>query len=321
MIKASLHRNLMRRSGGMAANVLHPGLERMGCQVAERQGPTLRSQWLGQQLRDLREAASLHLKDAGDYLQRDASTVSRFETGIYPARMPDVLALLDLYGVSDERRREGLLKLSRDAWQAGWWDGYASELAGGVIDYAWLESRAHEIRSFDAMSVPGVMQTPDYARAIITAADPDADADQIERWIEFRLARQQALEAEEGLRAQAVLDESVLHRVTGGRTVMRAQLNGLAELASRPNIDLRVLPFRSGAHASPEGLFWIFSMPDPYPDIGCVDSAAGVIYVEADRAKRLMLKFERIQAAALGSVESVELISAVAETMLGTEEA
>jgi hypothetical protein len=265
----------------------------------------------------LREAASLHLKDAGDYLQRDASTVSRFETGIYPARMPDVLALLDLYGVSDERRREGLLKLSRDAWQTGWWDGYATELAGGVIDYAWLESRAHEIRSFDTMSVPGLLQTPDYARAIITTADPDVETSQIERRIEFRLTRQQALERDEPLLVQAILDEAILRRVTGGRDVMRAQLTQLMELATRPGIDLRVLPFGSGAHASPAGPFSIFGMPEPYPDAVYVETAAGALYLEDGDAQRLMLKFDRIQAAALGPAQSAELISAVAEAMLG----
>ncbi len=291
-------------------------------QVARRQGPTLRAQWLGQQLRELREAAGLNLNDAGEFLQRDSSTVSRFETGVYPMRAPDLMALLDLYRVSDSRHREALLKLGREVWQTDWWDGYASEVAGGIIDYAWLESRAREIRSFDTMSVPGLLQTPDYARAVITAADLDRDADQIERRIEFRLIRQRALEADEPFCVQAVLEEGVLHRVTGGPGVMRAQLALLAELTPRTGIDLRVLPFGSGAHASPDGPFSVFGMPEPYPDIGCVDSAAGVIYVEADRTQRLMLKFDRIQAAALGRAESAELVSAVAMAMLeipGTE--
>src|ERR1700730_8791917 len=101
--------------------------------MAQR-GPTLRAQLLGQQLRELREEAKLTLKDVGEYVQRDASTVSRFEAGLLPARIPEVLAYLDLCGVDDPKRRDALKRLSQDVFQKGWWDGYADEVATSLVD-------------------------------------------------------------------------------------------------------------------------------------------------------------------------------------------
>ena len=98
--------------------------------MAAPQWVTLRSQWLGQQLRELREANGLKIKEVAEYLQRDPGTVSRFESGFYPIRRPDLMALLGLYGISDRKRRDALMTLSEDVWQKGWWDGYAGDVAG-----------------------------------------------------------------------------------------------------------------------------------------------------------------------------------------------
>src|SRR5262245_6216725 len=109
------------------------------CMAAPKQ-VTLRAQWLGQELRELRAAKRLMLREAAAYLQRDPSTVSRFESGEYPIRRPDLMALMDLYGVADAARRDNLMKLSQEVWQKGWWDGYADDVTGSFVDYIWLES-------------------------------------------------------------------------------------------------------------------------------------------------------------------------------------
>ena len=106
----------------------------------KKPGPTLQAQWLGQQLRALRASTEMTLRQAGEYLQRDPSMVSRFETAEYPIRRGDVLALLDLYNVSEERTRDGLLRLSDDVWRKGWWDGYANTVDRQYIDLPWLEA-------------------------------------------------------------------------------------------------------------------------------------------------------------------------------------
>ncbi|MET8333888.1 helix-turn-helix transcriptional regulator [Streptosporangium canum] len=276
---------------------------------------TLRSQWLGQQLRELREANDLILKDVGEYLQRDPATVSRFESGGYPIRRPDLLALLDLYGVADSGRRESLMRLSQEVWQKGWWDGYAAEVAGAFVDYVWLESQAREIRAFDNTLLPGLLHTSPYARAAIAAAEYDAKSEQIDRWVELRMTRQGILEREDPPRFSAIIDEAVLRREVGGPECLAAQLRHLAGCAAGPNIEIRVLPFSAGAHASPTGAFRIFTMEKPFPEVGYAETPKGAIYVESPDTQRFARTYDELRELALTPEESAELISATAEEL------
>ncbi len=273
-----------------------------------RRGPTLRAQLLGQQLRELREEARLTLKDVAEYVQRDASTVSRFESGILPARVPEVLAYLDLCGINDPHRREALKRLSQDVFQKGWWDGYADDVAGSLVDHVWLESRASAIHTFQVVVLPGLLQTRDYAETVIRAADPDAPDEQIQRWVEVRMTRQQLLTRDEPVQLVAILDEAVLRRKVGGNDGMRAQLNHLLAIAKRPNVEIMVLPAAVGAHASPDGAFEIFEMPEPYPDVGYVETPAGEICVEAPGVERLVAAYDRLRGMALGRRNALAFI-------------
>ncbi|WP_067817468.1 helix-turn-helix domain-containing protein [Nocardia inohanensis] len=273
--------------------------------MAGRQGPTLRAQWLGQQLRRYRDEAGITLKDAAAYLKRDSSTVSRFEAGLYPPRADDVQELLTLYGVGDEQVREALRRLSLDVWQKGWWEGYAQDVDPSIIDYAWLEARASEIKSFNTVVIPGLLQTPAYAEAVIRAVDPDASDDQVDRWLEVRMIRQQVLSRPRPVQLTTILDESILRRPIGGAKVHAEQLAHLANMAERSNVVVRVLPESVGAHAAPDGSFKVFDLPDPYPTLACVETPAGVIYVEADGIARFTAAFGRLAAAALGPEESL----------------
>lgn len=275
--------------------------------------PTLRAQWLGQQLRDLREAASLTLKETGDYLQRDQSAVSRMESGVYPAKVPEVLAYVNLCGVDSARRREALVQLAQDAWQTGWWDGYAEDVAAWLVDRIWLESRAAEIQAFQLAVLPGLLQTREYAECVIRTAGPEAEEDQIERWIEFRMNRQQILTGEDPTVLTVVLEEAVLRRAIGGPQVMRSQLERLAQMADWSNVEIQVLRSRTGAHASPDGGFEIFTMSEPYADVGYVETPAGAICVETNRAEELAQTYARLRKTALEPGESAELISAAAQ--------
>jgi transcriptional regulator with XRE-family HTH domain len=280
--------------------------------MAAPQWVTLRSQWLGQQLRDLRDANGLMVKEVAEYLQRDPGTVSRFESGRYPIRRPDLMALLDLYGVADRKRRDALMSLSEDVWQKGWWDGYAGDVVGTLVDYVWLESRAEEVRSFDAFVVPGLLQTPEYARAVIGGGDPGASPERMERWIELRMARQGVLD-ERTPRLSMILDESVLRREVGSPEIMAAQLHRLAECAAMDRVEIRVLPFRAGGLASTRGAFMIFQMPEPFPEVAYAETLAGAIYVESPDTERFTRAYDGHRAQALGSAESADLLSAAAE--------
>ncbi|MFB9249399.1 helix-turn-helix domain-containing protein [Sphaerisporangium melleum] len=275
---------------------------------------TLRAQWLGRHLRELREISGLTLKEVGGFIQRDVGTVSRIEAGIYPARTPDVLAMLDLYGVTEARRRDGLLKLAGEVWQSGWWDGYTEDLSKVMVDYAWVESRARRISSFDALVIPGLLQTRAYMEAVQTAI-VDSSPNQITSGIRFRLTRQQILTAPEPPFIEAILDESLLRRSPGGHTVLQAQLEHLLVLAEQSHIEIRVLPFSSGAHASPEGAFRIFEMPEPYPEVAYMDTPAGGIYVESAEVGRFMLKLEHIREATLEPLEARKFIREIADNL------
>lgn len=267
--------------------------------MGARRGPTLRAQWLGKHLREFRESANLTLRQAGDYLQRDAGTISRLESGIIPARVSDVLALLNLYDIGDQKIRDGLERLSRDIWRKGWWDGYAADSLGVMFDHAWLETRTEGIRSYAAMVVPGLLQTRDYALEVITAGATDAPVEQIERWVEFRMDRQRVLSSESAPKLEIILDEAALHRMIGGPKVMHTQLKHLSEAMTRPNVIIRVLPFAAGAHASPEGSFTIFDMPDPYSNVTCVETRGGAVYTEAEGAESFAQAYDSLQSTAL----------------------
>lgn len=274
---------------------------------------TLRSQWLGQQLRELRDSKGILLKEAAEYLQRDTATLSRYETGFYPIRRPDLLALLDLYGISDAALREKLLDLSKDVWQKGWWDGYAADVVGSLIDYAWLESRADHIRSYAAIVIPGLLQTPEYAKAVIRANDTDATPEQVERWHELRMQRQKVLSDDEPTRLTCILDEGVLRRQIGDSQVMTAQLDHLLQHAATPTTDIRVLPLRAGTATGTYGTFTIFKLPAPFPEVAYTETMAGAIYTEPPASDRFTKTYVGHERQALGQAESTDFISKIAE--------
>ncbi|MGH3856622.1 MAG: helix-turn-helix domain-containing protein [Pseudonocardiaceae bacterium] len=280
-------------------------------------GLTLRAQWLGQQLRALRDSAGMTMQQAGEYLQRDQSMVSRFETAETPIRRGDVLALLDLYRVAATRTRERLLQLSDDVWRKGWWDGFEDTVGRQYIDLVWLQSRAERLRTYGSMLVPGLLQTRRYAETLIrNDAAADTPEEQIEEGIELRMTRQQTLSGEAPVDVAAVVDESVLRRVIGGPQVMHGQLAKLLEVTDQPNVEVRVLPLGRGAHASLAGSFWLFEMPDPYPDVANVDTLGGALYVEDDAAvDRFRQAYHQLSAMALNSKESAALIAATAKEL------
>lgn len=285
--------------------------------VSSKSGPSLRAQWLGQSLRRLREERERTLRQVADYLERDPSTVSRFESAEYPIRRPDLMALLDYYDVHDPRQRQDLLALREDVWRKGWWEGYAGDVDQRFIDYPWLESRALRILSYDTFALPGLTHTRDYAEATIRQADKlAADDERLVRLVEMRMTRQRVLDDEDNpTRLTAILDESALRRPVGGREVMRAQLRHLLGLMERPTIELRILPFDVGWHEGFHGAFKLFELPEPYPDVAYVESLAGQLYVEPPNVERFRQAYETLRTASVEAEASARIIHAIAEEM------
>jgi transcriptional regulator with XRE-family HTH domain len=276
---------------------------------------TLRAQWLGQSLRELRDSTGMTLAQAGEFLQRNAATVSRFESGEYPIRRPDLMALLDLYGVSERRKRDGLLRLSEDVWQKGWWDGYELDVERQFVDFVWLESRAIAIRSFDPLLVTGLLQTREYAEAVITAAEWEAEPAQIARWVQLRMDRQTVLHRETPPRLTVIIDEFVLRREIGGPDVLRGQLTHLLATAELPHVDLRVLSASIGAHAGTSGYFLVFTIAEPDLEVGFAETLGGAVYVEPPDSERFIRVYDRLLDSALGPTESAQLIRAIGEDL------
>lgn len=273
--------------------------------------PSLRALWLGQRLKELREDNGMNLKEVGSYLQRDASTVSRFEAGEYPARRIEVAALLDLFRVDDEAERARLTALGEAVWQTGWWDQYRKDVKREMVDLAWLEARALEIRNYEAIMVPGLLQNYEYAEAVIRGDDESLTDEQIGRFLELRMARQKVFDRPDPVKLRAIMDESALRRPFGGRDVLRVQLTQLLDLAQRPHVELRVLPSDADTHAGNSGVFALFLMPDPYPTAAYAETLAGGLYVESDKTDRFARAYDRLSKAALPPTESAALIDRV----------
>jgi hypothetical protein len=248
------------------------------------------------------------LREAGKHALHNPSTLGRVEAGFVPARAADVLRLLDVYGVTDPASRADLEKLSRDAWQNDWWDNYRGWLASEIIDLAWLEARTRRILDFSSLVLPDLVQTPEYAKAVMRTCDPDADDDDLDLAVEFRTRRQRILTGEDTPEYASIIDESVLHRIVGSRALMRAQLARLLDLADLSHVTLRVLPFAAGAPASSESPFTYLSMHPPLPEMVQLNTEAGAIYIEAPDTHEFDRAYARLERDALTMDDSRDFI-------------
>ncbi|MDG4837614.1 helix-turn-helix transcriptional regulator [Micromonospora sp. WMMD967] len=278
---------------------------------------TLRAQWLGQQMRQLRERRGITLKQAAEFLERDFSSIARWERAEWPFRRGVVVSLLDLYGEYDGRERNRFIQLAEDAWRTDRWDDDYDELVdASFIDFPWLETRAEQISSWDAFLIPGLLQTPGYAEAVIRNAEGEQATDfSVAKWLQLRLDRQRVLSREPAVRVAAIIDESVLRRPVGRPAVMRAQLQHLSGLLQRPNIDLRVLRSQVGLHAGLDGSFVLFRMPKPYPEVAYAETLGGRRFMESPRSKRYALAYHRLRDVALNQRETAALIAKITEDL------
>jgi transcriptional regulator with XRE-family HTH domain len=246
-----------------------------------RSGPTVMRLALGAQLRRLREASNVTTGEAAEAIRATHSKISRLERGRSPARQRDVADLLTLYGVTDEAERERMLMLTRQAAAPGWWQQYSDILPRWLELYIGLERAASIIRAYEVQFAHGLMQTEDYARAVILIANSRASAAEIDRRVSIRMRRQQLLTQADAPELWAVLDEAALRRSPCSRKVMRAQLEHLLQLTDLPNVTLQIVPFRVGPHAAAGGPFTIlrFSEPD-VTDVVYLEQLNSAVYLE-----------------------------------------
>jgi transcriptional regulator with XRE-family HTH domain len=252
-----------------------------GALVGARCGPTALRIALGAQLRRLREDRNLTTGEAAEAIRATHSKISRLERGRSGPRQRDVADLLTLYGVTDEAEREQLLTLARQAAAPGWWQQYSDILPKWFELYIGLERAASVIRTYEVQFVHGLMQTEDYARAVILIANAHAPAEEIERRVSIRMKRQQVLTQPDAPELWAVLDEAALRRAPCGRNVMRAQLEHLLQITDLPNVTLQIVPFQAGPHAAAGGPFTILRFPEPdLPDVVYLEQLNSALYLD-----------------------------------------
>ncbi|HEX6676308.1 MAG TPA: helix-turn-helix transcriptional regulator [Actinomycetes bacterium] len=279
--------------------------------AAERHGPTVRRRRLGAELRRLREEAGLTIERVAKSMECSDSKISRIENGQVGATPRDVRDMLELYEVPAPQR-DALIEIAREARQKGWWHAYR-DLSVVVPASIGLEDTATAMRMYAALLVPGLLQTRDYASAVLRALQPGLDAEEFERWVDLRIRRQSLLEREDAPALWAILDEAALRRPVGGTRVMAEQLRRLGEAAERPNVTLQVLPFGAGEHAGMDGGFTIFGFSrSADSDVVHLDNTTGDLYLEnAEEIRRYNEVFEQLRAAALGPAESRAMVETI----------
>ncbi|CAL9378649.1 helix-turn-helix domain-containing protein [Streptomyces sp. enrichment culture] len=280
-------------------------------------GPVVRRRKLGAELRALRTTAGITSGEAARLVGWHQSKVSRIETGTSGAKPADVRLLLDAYGVDDDPLRELLVMLARPEDAGGrphWWHAYRGVLPPTYRDFIDLESQASAMRTLETTVIPGLLQTPEYAREVTRAAGDGTSAERLDTLVEVRLARQDVLRGDPPLELSAVLDEAVLRRQVGGPGVMARQLARLTEAARLPHVRLQVLPFAAGAHIGVTGPFVIFSFASTSDlDVVVLDHLTSSLHLERKEDLEAYTEaFNALLIHALSPEDSLDFIAATA---------
>jgi transcriptional regulator with XRE-family HTH domain len=273
-----------------------------------RSAPTVGQVVLGKRLRDLRERANLKREQAAKVLHVAPATVRRMETAEVALKIPYVRMLLDAYGVTGDEA-EAFITLTEEANRPGWWQRFHDILPDWFSVHVSLEGAAAVIRAYEPHFIPGLLQTEDYARAIMrTGAVGQVDPEESERHVALRMERQTLLTREDAPHLWVVMDETVLRRPVGTPEVMRGQIDRLLTATERPNVTLQIAEFSSGHHPGTYGPFVLFRFAVPeLPDMVYVEYLTGAVYLD-----------ERVEVAS--HLEVLDRMAAQAATARRTKE-
>jgi hypothetical protein len=282
-------------------------------------GPTVLRMILGRQLQALREKAGMSYDDAATVIFASPNTVRRMEKAEGALKPLNVKSLLIAYGITDVREIDQFLALARDASKPGWWHGYDDVLPGWFRTFIGLEEAATVIRGYDSQWIPGLLQTPDYARASVATGFPDATTEEVGRRVELRLARQHILTRPDPPRLWLVIDEAALRRATVATSpeTMRAQFDKLIRDAQQPNVTLQVLPFTAGFHPAMYGPIRIFRFDgQDQPDIVYGESMTSAFYIDKPDETALYIQaLDRVSAQATPGANTVKALRQMRKEM------
>ena len=255
-------------------------------------------------------------EEAGYAIRGSESKISRLELGRVSFKKRDITDLLRLYDIPEgDERVDALVQLAEEANQPGWWHRYDDVMAKWFQTYIGLEEAASLIRTYEIQFVPGLLQTEDYARAVVSVGAPQDTDEQIEAKVRVRLERQRILERPEPPALWAVIDEAALRRPMGGRRLMRAQIEHLLLMMKRPNITVQVVPFRQGGHAAESGAFTILRFDgEDLPDVVYLEQLVSALYLDKrEQVDRYLQTMVRLTGEAPTPDATVELLQKILE--------
>ncbi|WBB79856.1 helix-turn-helix transcriptional regulator [Micromonospora sp. WMMD882] len=267
---------------------------------------TPRSRRLGRELRKLREAKGLTGDETAKIIRCSTSRISRIESGEIRLRVGDVMELLVAYGLRiDEEPATALLEQARDLREDGWWQ----RIGGKYATYIAYENEAVELKNFEPMLVPGLLQTERYAREV-NIIGRETDQESIEQRVSARMTRQEALHRQPNpLRLHAILSEASLRNEVGGPEVLREQLEHLVTVSRLPNITIQVLRFEAGAHLAITSGFALLTFEQDEPPLGYVETLAGELFLESSRdLARVTAAYDNLRMLARSPAESLKFI-------------
>ncbi|KIZ13525.1 helix-turn-helix domain-containing protein [Streptomyces natalensis] len=281
--------------------------------MASNINPTVRRRRLGQELRRLREDKGMTAEQVAERLLVSQSKISRLENGRRSISQRDVRDLCSVYEVEDHRIVDSLMQMAKDSRQQGWWHAFG-DIPYSV--YIGLETEAASLRVYESLLVPGLLQTPGYAEAVIPGAVPELAPENLEKRIQVRMRRQERVsDPKRPLRLWVVLDESALRRVVGSHLIMREQLDHLVEMSHLPHVTVQVLPYDTGAHAGMSGTFSILEFDDASDSsVVYIEGVTSDLYLEkTNDVHKYTIMYEHLRAQALNADQSREFIALAAK--------
>jgi transcriptional regulator with XRE-family HTH domain len=270
---------------------------------------TPRSKRLGRELRRLREGKGWNLGQAATEINSTSSRLSRIESGDIRPRPGAVMELLHAYGIKlDDETAVELLALARVVQQAGWWQRLDA-ISNKYATFIAYEAEATDLQNFEPTLIPGLLQTEQYARAVVSVGR-ETDAETIEQLVQTRMTRQEVLRRNpKPLRLHAILSEAALSVDVGGHEVMRDQMIHVTELAKLPNVTVQVLRFAAGAHLATKGGFQVLTGEPDEPPLGYLETLGGELFLEAPKdVNRLLAVYDHLKSLAMSPAESIRFI-------------
>lgn len=286
--------------------------------MADDGNPLAHRRRLRAELRKARQAKELTQEQVAREMDWSLSKIIRIEAGSISISSNDLKALMRLYSVTDSKQVGALLALARAARERSWWSAYRDVAPPSLLQLIECESAASAIRQSETMFVPGILQTEDYAHAVIQDYyDERPGSDKLSALVELRVRREKLLDSANPPPFRFVLDEAVVRRLVGGPTVMRCQLRQLIELAEKPHITVEVIPFSVGLHPGMSGPFEIIEFADPSDrDIVFLESSRGdIISDNPEETLTYRENFERLVRSSLGPRDSLARLATIADEM------